>query len=143
MHLVTERFIWPSVKKDCKDHHVSSTVGDFPVAEAKFVHIHLDFFGLFRLVMVSGTFSPVWTASAVGLNVHIRFTTDQGRQFQSDLFCQLMRQQFDAMVAASGLKHFLPSCWASLLVEGRHPGYTGGGSIWPNNSTAGGISDSL
>ena len=57
--LMTQRFVWPSIKKDCRTwareciqcqrskitRHVSTTVGKFTSPSARFEHVHLDLVG--------------------------------------------------------------------------------------------------
>lgn len=57
--LVTDRFVWPSVRKDCRtwvkscepcqrskvQRHTSSPVADFPLTTHRFSHVHIDLIG--------------------------------------------------------------------------------------------------
>lgn len=57
--LVTDRYVWPSVRKDCRtwvrscescqrakiQRHTSAPLGDFKLPEARFSHIHIDLVG--------------------------------------------------------------------------------------------------
>lgn len=57
--MVTERYVWPAVKKDCREwsrsclacqrakvtRHVSSPIGTFKLPKARFNHIHIDLIG--------------------------------------------------------------------------------------------------
>lgn len=57
--LVSQRFVWPGMQKDCREwvrsclkcqrskitHHVQAPIGDFPDTTARFAHVHLDVVG--------------------------------------------------------------------------------------------------
>lgn len=57
--LVAQRFVWPSMEKDCREwtrtcqrcqlckvsRHVHPPIGDFPDASARFAHVHIDVVG--------------------------------------------------------------------------------------------------
>ena len=61
--LVTQRFVWPGVKKDCREwsraclpcqrakisRHVSSPIGTFSIPPARFLQVHLDIIGPLKI----------------------------------------------------------------------------------------------
>lgn len=57
--LITERYVWPGIKKDCREwtrtclacqrskitKHVSSPLGAYQLPRARFIHVHIDLIG--------------------------------------------------------------------------------------------------
>jgi len=125
--LVTQRFVWPSIKSDCRrwarsciecqrskiTRHVSAPCGTFAPPSSRFEHVHLDLITMpssegYRYcltcvdrfsrwpeviplvdqeaVTVARAFYEGWIAR---FGTPLRVTTDQGRQFESQLFRQL------------------------------------------------------
>lgn len=131
IRLVLDRFVWPSVKKDCRawsracvacqrskvSRHNSAPLGNFDLPSGRFMHVHIDIVGPlpicneFRYCLtaidrvsrwpevwpmrsitaeeVSETFTREWIPR---FGVPSVLTTDQGSQFESDLFHRLLQQ---------------------------------------------------
>ncbi|CAG4958293.1 unnamed protein product [Colias eurytheme] len=130
VRLITERYVWPSVNKDCKEwartceacqranvsRHNSAPLGDFNLPPGRCRHVHIDIIGPlttcdgYRYCLtaidrvtrwpevwpmrtitadeVVETFTREWVSS---FGVPSIITTDQGTQFESDLFRRLMQ----------------------------------------------------
>lgn len=125
---ITERFIWPSARKDIRNwvqnceacqkskiqRHTSSPLGNFKLPSSRFSHVHLDLIGPlppsrnFRYCFtavdrytrwpevqpleditaetVARAFNEIWISR---FGCPETLTTDQGRQFTSNLFKKL------------------------------------------------------
>lgn len=128
VRLVKERFVWPSMEKDCREwsrrciecqrakisRHTTSPIGTFALPSARFEHVHIDLVGPLPISRgnrycltcvdrftrwpevfpienieaetVARAFVAGWVAR---FGTPLRVTTDQGRQFESQLFKQL------------------------------------------------------
>jgi len=129
--LVVDRFVWPSVNKDCRtwsrsceacqrskvSRHNSAPTGLFDAPSGRFLHVHIDIVGPLPVCQeyrycltaidrvtrwpeiwpmrsitaeeVAETFTREWVPR---FGIPSVITTDQGSQFESDLFQRLMRQ---------------------------------------------------
>lgn len=128
--LITERFIWPSVRKDCRawvracqacqrckvQRHTSAPLGEFKLTGTRFTHVHIDLIGPlpssedFKYCLTAVDRFTRWpevvpltniTAETVAKAFYTHWiarfgcpetiTTDQGRQFTSQVFRALSR----------------------------------------------------
>lgn len=128
--LITERFVWPSIKKDCKlwaktclacqkskvNRHNQAPIAKYSIASNRFEHVNIDLVGPlpicqnFRYCLTMIDRCTRWvevvpleeqTAPTVAkafythwisrFGTPLRVTSDQGRQFESTFFNELMQ----------------------------------------------------
>lgn len=172
MKLVTNRYVWPSIKSDCVkwtqqciecqsakiSRHTSAPVGSFTGPSGRFEHVHIDLIIMpysegYKYCLtcvdrftrwpeaipledqeastVARAFYDNWIAR---FGVPLKVTTDQGRQFESQLFKQLnemcgikhlrttayhpaangMVERFHRQLKAA-IKSHKTSCWTEIL----------------------------